>query len=215
MQDAGLTARNAVRLSYKWGPVGKTGGGIWTSNEKKHSLRPVLRNSCVLQSIAATRPPPPAPNSLPCPSAPPAVANGPSLRTGNGRRRPSACIVTTALPPPAQRAWCRGSAQAAGAACGLGIFRMKDFVQGGLVLDGPPNARLRIHHSRRLGLTHSLPRIGLYRFGHRESGWLAFRHGNDEYGREGGCLASSSHLPAKRTVPTSILFAAARNGVRR
>ena len=43
-------------------------------------------------------------------------------------------------------------------------------------------AGLILDNARRLGLADAFARVGFYRFGYRELGRLAFRHGKEEYG---------------------------------
>ncbi len=46
--------------------------------------------------------------------------------------------------------------------------------------------RLLRQDTRRLGLAHALACVGFHGLRCRKSGWLAFRHGKDEYGIDSG-----------------------------
>jgi hypothetical protein len=61
------------------------------------------------------------------------------------------------------------------------FFLADDFFQFGFVLGLAAGAGLCVEDARRLGLAYTLAGVSLDGFGGREAGWLAFRHGRDEY----------------------------------
>ncbi len=64
------------------------------------------------------------------------------------------------------------------------IFLANDVFEFGLVFGGPAGTRLGGEHTRRLGLADAFAGVGLDGLGGGKRGWLAFRHGKDEYGRD-------------------------------
>jgi len=56
-----------------------------------------------------------------------------------------------------------------------------EIVEPGLVLDVAPGARRGLDHACGFGLAYALAGVGLDGLGGRKPGWLAFRHGKDEY----------------------------------
>jgi len=59
-------------------------------------------------------------------------------------------------------------------------------------------ARLVCYNPRRLRLAYTLARIGLHGLRRRKSGWLAFRHGKDEYGIDSRRAKVPARSPGSR-----------------
>ena len=64
------------------------------------------------------------------------------------------------------------------------IFLTNDFFEFGFVFGGAAGAGLGGEDARGFGLANAIAGVGFDRLGGGKRGWLAFRHGKDEYGRD-------------------------------
>jgi hypothetical protein len=64
------------------------------------------------------------------------------------------------------------------------VFLLNDLFEFGFVFRGPARAGLGGEHAPRFGLADALAGVGLDGLGGGKWGWLAFRHGKDEYERD-------------------------------
>ena len=62
------------------------------------------------------------------------------------------------------------------------LLLANDVFEFGLVLDFAAGTRLGVYDAGGFGLADARTGVGFDGFGNRKSGWLAFRHGKDEYG---------------------------------
>ena len=77
---------------------------------------------------------------------------------------------------------------------GLALFAEQIF-ELGLVLGLAAGGRRTGQSTRRFGLAHALTGVGFDGFGGRKTGWLAFRHGKNEYGVDSGVRGSTRLHP--------------------
>lgn len=103
--------------------------------------------------------------------------------------RPFACLAG-----PAPNA---GAPLAAPPGGRLTIFPQQIF-ESGLVLGLPAGAGRVRQHARGPGLAHPLARVGFHGFCGRKTGWLAFRHGKNEYGIDSGVRKVPESSPGSR-----------------
>jgi hypothetical protein len=85
------------------------------------------------------------------------------------------------------------------------FFFADQILKTGFVLGCPPGSWRIGENARGLRLSDTFAGIGLDGFGRRKWGWLAFRHGKDEYGID----SRSAKVPARSPGPWRIFAGAA------